>query len=350
MPQTPFRTALAACLLLAGSLSAATAFATDVVMRTTRGDIEIELFDAEAPQTVANFLAYVRNGAYDDSMIFRSVPGFVLQGGGYKLLDGVFDFMPDYGPVMNEPGRSNTRGTLAMAKIPGEPDSGTNQWFINLVDNPELDDQNEGFTVFGRVKDDSMGVVEDIAGLQRWNLGTPFTAIPLIGWDGVETLTLDNFVIADIDEVIDFPANPGLNDAWYLAETAGQGLFFTHYPEGGNLFLSWFTFDVERPAEEVTATVGEPGHRWITGFGSIEGNRAELSATLTRGGVFDANPPGPENVPGVGSIVVEFQDCDSALVNYAFPDVPLHGTIKVERVVKDNVSLCEALVEANDAE
>ncbi len=346
-----FRTAPAYLAVALAGLFSPSVYATDVIMRTSLGDIPVELFDEEAPATVANFLSYVRDGSFDDVVVHRLEPGFVIQAGGYKVIDGVINVGPIKDPVQNEPGISNTRGTLSMAKLQGDPDSATNQWFINLADNEDLDSQNGGFAVFGRVTGDGMQVVDAIGDLQRWNLNAAgFTSTPLIDFDGTGSLGLDNFVILDVDEVVDFPVNPGLNDAWYQPSTDGQGLFFTVYPDGGTLFLSWFTFEVERPGEDVTAVIGDPGHRWITAQGPFEGNRAELSATITRGGVFDSASPSPVNDLDVGTLVVEFAGCDRALVNYAFPELGLHGTVVVERVVADNIALCEVLADAAESD
>ncbi len=152
---------------------------------------EVVLFDqagAGAPQTVQNFQTYVTSGAYQDSFIHRSVTDFVVQGGGYTI-DG-FDIssIPTNDPVQNEfsADRSNLEGTIAMAKVDGDPDSATNQWFFNLVDNSEnLDSQNGGFTVFGEVRDsESLAVVDAIANLTIVNASTAiapaFSNLPLI--------------------------------------------------------------------------------------------------------------------------------------------------------------------------
>ena len=160
------------------------AHATTVRLQTTQGAIDINLYDAAAPITVANFLAYIRSGAYTDSLIHRSVPGFVIQGGGYTWVGGntsVAD-VPARAPIQNEfsATRSNLRGTIAMAKLGGYPNSATSQWFINLANNAAiLDGQNGGFTVFGQVATESMAVVDAIAALPIVNAGGAFSELPL---------------------------------------------------------------------------------------------------------------------------------------------------------------------------
>jgi cyclophilin family peptidyl-prolyl cis-trans isomerase len=156
-------------IALAAALSTAQA-GTMVRYQTMFGKIDVELYDTQTPNTVANFLHYLDSGYYKDTHFHRYVPGFVLQGGGYYYDDqGEVVEIPTIDPVANEPGISNTSGTLAMAKVSGDPDSATSQWFFNLNDNsgndpnsPGYDDelgynpdgldyQNEGFTVFGKV-------------------------------------------------------------------------------------------------------------------------------------------------------------------------------------------------------
>ena len=159
--------------------------ASVVTMETTLGNIDIELFDSVAPLTVTNFLNYVQGGDYVTSFFHRSVPGFIIQGGGFQYDNGSFGRVPADAPVVNEFGLSNVRGTLAMAKLGGDPDSATNQWFFNLADNAaNLDSQNGGFTVFGRVLGNGMDVVDAIAALPRFNLtniSPAFTDVPLTG-------------------------------------------------------------------------------------------------------------------------------------------------------------------------
>jgi cyclophilin family peptidyl-prolyl cis-trans isomerase len=148
----------------------------------------VELFD-DRPITTANFLQYVNAGKYDFSMMHRLVPGGVLQGGGFypqfvsepQLSPIPYSFNPNavvdldgnsatsnptiVNEFANSPARLNVRGTLAMAQSPGMPNSASNQWFLNLADNPGLDIVQSGsgpYTVFGRVAGDGMTYIDDL--------------------------------------------------------------------------------------------------------------------------------------------------------------------------------------------
>ena len=317
--------------------------ASSVLLQTPLGDVEIELFDQETPQTVANFLEYVNSGDYASTFIHRSMPGFVIQGGGYTFIDGAVGQVPTNPPVVNAPGISNLRGTVAMAKQPGDPNSATSQWFINLADNSEnLDGQNGGFTVFGQVSAEDMDVVDAIAALRVWNASALFTDLPLIDYPGSGDINDEYLVMTDIEEIDDFPINPGLNDAWFNPETSGQGFLISVFPEIESMFLAWFTFDTERPDPSVDAFLGDPGHRWLTAQGDYSGNKAVLKIFVTEGGIFDSGTPVPEARQD-GSMTVEFSDCTAGTVSYDIPSVGRQGVIPIERIVPDNVPLCEAL-------
>lgn len=148
--------------------SVPSAFAGTIVRISTGiGDFSIELLDDSAPGTVQNFLNYVNRNDYNGTYIHRAVDNFVVQGGAYRfrLFEGPID-VPTDPPIQNEFGASNTRGTVAMAKIDGDPDSATNQWFVNVVDNSaSLDELNGGFTVFGTVLGEGMTTVDEIDAL-----------------------------------------------------------------------------------------------------------------------------------------------------------------------------------------
>ncbi len=163
---------------------------TAVRLETTKGNIDIQLFPSLAPQAVANFLSYVNAGDYDNMAFHRLVSGFVLQGGSLKVVAAPRSFasIPSRPPAVNEPGISNLRGMISSAKVGarnstavltsgsvprddsfgyvGNPDSATTDFFVNLGNNASnLDNQNGGFTAFGRVVNSGMTVVDSIATL-----------------------------------------------------------------------------------------------------------------------------------------------------------------------------------------
>ena len=167
-----------------------------VRLTTVLGNIDLALYDQRTPITVANFKNYIDSGRYfkidpttgelASSFVHRSVPEFVIQGGGFLSTVNPSDPMhalptqvTPFDPIMNEPGISNTRGTIAMAKLAGDANSATSQWYINLADNLSLDTENGGFTVFGHVIGESMTAVDAIAALPIYDFGSPFEALPL---------------------------------------------------------------------------------------------------------------------------------------------------------------------------
>jgi len=139
---------IAASLLL----SAFAAQATIVTFNTSQGEVKVNLFDKTTPKTVKNFLTYVEGNSYDQTVIHRSAKDFVIQGGGFTYENAKLKAIESNAAVLNEPVYSNVKGTIAMAKLGGRPDSATNQWFFNMRNNSaNLDVQNGGFTVFGQV-------------------------------------------------------------------------------------------------------------------------------------------------------------------------------------------------------
>jgi len=141
-----------------------------VIMKTSKGDIKIELFKDKAPISVENFLAYVNDGFYNGTIFHRVIPNFMVQGGGFTP---DFTQKPVKPPIKNEAanGLKNERGTLAMARTQ-VVDSATSQFFINLVDNSFLDNgaRDYGYAVFGKVID-GMDVVDKIAAVQTGSKG-----------------------------------------------------------------------------------------------------------------------------------------------------------------------------------
>jgi len=146
---------------------------TQVVLHTNHGDITIALAEDKAPQTVANFLRYVDEGFFDDTLFHRVIPGFMIQGGGFTT---EMQQKRTHEPIHNEAdnGLKNTRGSLAMART-SDPHSATAQFFINLTDNDFLDfkaasGNGWGYAVFGQVVA-GMDVVDAIARVATGNRG-----------------------------------------------------------------------------------------------------------------------------------------------------------------------------------
>lgn len=325
-----------------------TAIADTVLLETPLGNIEIELLTDDAPNTVANFLSYLESGAYTKSFVHRSIPGFVIQGGGFTFNgSNPVGIIPD-DPIANEFKVSNTRGTVAMAKVGGNPDSATSQWFINLKDNSDpLDSDNGGYTVFARVIGDGMAVADAISQLEIIDAAGSFTDLPVINYEPGKFLTEANLAMTavsakDVTPVEGgFVMNAGLNDAWYYPMTDGQGFFITVFPDLELVNLAWFTYDTDLPANEDDANLGSAGHRWLTALGSYEGDTAVLNITVASGGLFDTATEVQRTTDG--TITLTFSDCSSGLIEYNIPSINRQGSVPIERVASDNVALCEAL-------
>ena len=170
-------------LLAAGLLFARGALADEYVcMETNLGDFCMEMHAESAPRTVDNFLGYVERGDFDNTIIHRTAPEVIIQGGGYYL-DPLALPVAEEATVANEFSLPNSRGSVAMAKLPGQPDSATNQWFVNLGHNAGLDFSDGGYTVFASVVS-GMDVVDVIGNLQRVTLaqyfGGAFQQVPVL--------------------------------------------------------------------------------------------------------------------------------------------------------------------------
>lgn len=184
---------------------------------TPQGTMSFTLDGETAPITVTNFLSYVNSGRYfttdpaaggaTASVFFhRSVPGFVIQSGGFigtvnanAPADNPGQVLPTQvltsNPIVNEPFISNVRGTIAMAKVGGDPNSATSQWFINLANNAaNLDNQNGGFTAFGRVAGSGMAVADAIAALPIYPGGGNFNELPVHDYSGNKVPKVQNLV------------------------------------------------------------------------------------------------------------------------------------------------------------
>lgn len=223
-----WRWLLVFCALGAMTGGANRASAVVVRFATTRGNYDVRLYQTRTPLTVQNFLNYVTSNRWDGTFIHRApdlnvgtaqnpvYEPFVVQGGGFKLapspqgLFGATHIATDP-PVLNEPGLTNAPGTIAMAKVGGDPNSATSEWFVNMRNNagggPALDTQNGGFTVFGRVVGNGMSVLQDIQDLD-WINGGGFENVPVLDLDKViaqqNVFNEDAVILSDV-RVLNIP-------------------------------------------------------------------------------------------------------------------------------------------------
>lgn len=189
----PLLGAMLSALTLSMVPDAAQAANPQVLMKTSAGEIVIELYPDKAPKTVANFLQYVKDGHYSGTLFHRVIGNFMIQGGGYErsLYDGKFDNKTTRAPIELESknGLKNDIGWVAMART-GNPNSATSQFFINVADNASLNHPSpdgHGYAVFGKVVK-GMDVVAAIRDVKTKRVG-PFSDVP------ADPVTIDSMTV-----------------------------------------------------------------------------------------------------------------------------------------------------------
>ena len=276
---------------------------TRVAFEFDAGRVIVELYEDAAPLTVANFLNYARSERYDNTVVHRSVDlntgePFVIQGGGYHSPD--LNHIATDPPIQNE-FRPNTvgRGTIAMAKSPGNPDSATSEWFFNLRNNADvLDLQNGGFTSFGEVVGNGMAVVDAIGALPT--ITQPAPAFPLEDFPvhvNPPASPADWVDVATIAELVDLTGatsnNPGLVAPVldgttltlnYVAGASGTANVTVNGVDRlGGTVLDVFQVTVLPPApppppEQLEVTLGTGGAR-SAAFTDADGTAATISVS-----------------------------------------------------------------------
>jgi peptidyl-prolyl cis-trans isomerase A (cyclophilin A) len=169
----------ALCISFAGTVATANAQkAPQVRFKTSAGDFVVEVYPDKAPKTVENFLQYVKDKQYNGTVFHRVIPGFMIQGGGFTA-DMVQKTTRGPIPLEARNGLKNDRGTIAMART-GAPDSATAQFFINVVDNDNLNapkPDGNGYAVFGKVVQ-GLEVIDKIKATPTGNKGM-YQDVPL---------------------------------------------------------------------------------------------------------------------------------------------------------------------------
>lgn len=217
---------------------------------------------------------------------------------------------------------------------------------LHLVHNPLLSDCRGVLTLVDTVDDYEPGPGSGPApDLERvtsiWDLDSVYSNAP--GCNSVDEI-LAAEPISGINE--------GLMGAWFNPQSNGQGMFVTVYPRIGEIFLSWFTYDLERPDPSVPSILGDPGHRWLTAQGpypwqdpdtlSQVYGTAVLDLWRTEGGIFDQGLPEPAWEID-GTLTLEFETCNAATASYDIPSINATGVIPLERIALDNVRRCYEL-------
>ncbi len=330
-----------------------------VRFETNHGNIEIEMFPDVAPVTVANFLNYVNRGDYDDTVIHRTDPGFIIQGGGYNFLgNNAFQGVPTDAPIINEAQISNTTGTIAMART-SDLNSATSQWFFNMNNNTGLDIGSEsgGFAVFGEVTSgmETLYVIESFLRVNYFN-ATPagvFGQFPLFRFDsdGSSGILEENIVKINRAYVLSdtFQISAGISGGWVNQGTLGQGFYFEVLPSADTMIMAWFAYDSVLPDPEVPSSVGDAGNRWLTASGTYQGNQFVGNVFKSSGGLFD--DPAPVSTTPVGEVTITFNNCSTGVLEYTLNDGSLSNSINIQRVSGVNVDFCEQLSnEANQGD
>lgn len=239
--------------------------------RTPIGTLDVELYDQDKPITVRNFIRYVQAGAYTNMFLHRWVPGFVIQGGGFfvtnRFTAPTIPSVRTFAPILNEYNGdarfSNLYGTIAMAKLGGDPNSATSQWFFNLANNAaNLDTQNGGFTVFGRV-------IGGTNVLNRFNSTTTT--------NGVFSANIDNGALSQLPVL---NAQPSYDDLIYVDISL---LNVRVSATNGTRFITWNSFSNRLNTVEYT-TVFPPVWQSLTNLTGNGTDRvfADLAADSAR--------------------------------------------------------------------
>ena len=287
-------------------------------LTTNGGNMDFILFDAATPLHVANFMGYANRGDYVNTVFHRSIAGFISQGGAFRAGSGATTFtaVPTVASPTNEPGISNVRGTVALAKLGGQPSSGTNQFFVNLANNgpnslANLDAQNGGFTAFARVTAPGMAVADALAALPT----------------GDYNVTVDS--TANTFE--DFPVNAAsapatMNNALAVKINSVTALPVLSYSLVSNSLPSIATASVNgtsltlTPVAAGTTTV-------VVRATDLEGLNVDHSITVTVNGTF-ASWATSESLPNGQNGALDDADTDGTtnLEEWAFLSSPSSGS------------------------
>lgn len=283
----------------------------DPVVRvlSTVGPFDLQLLPTAAPVTVTNFLRYRNGELYANLLVHRSVPGFVIQTGALTLNGFNLDPVPTFPPVTNEFLLPNLRGTVAMAKLDGDPNSATSQWFVNLANNTFLDTANGGFTVFARVIGGGMSNVDRIASLpvyNRTNISPELSELPLKNYSS-NNVQPSNLVM--ISNVLRLPLAVSSDPNAFTAELAGSNLRvkFRGFPSN-SVSVSVHSYDFATNPFVVSRQVTAPAQKFAGLLARSNGTVPTLaSLTVQPTGKFSASLANRSGAAQFGSLQLKRQ-------------------------------------------
>jgi uncharacterized protein (TIGR03437 family) len=316
-----------------------------VQFQTNVGNINVTLRPDVAPNTVANFLNYLNTGGYTSTIIHRNVPGFVIQGGGWQIINGTPTQLTANAAINDECPQtpqgpacllSNIRGTLAMAKT-SVPNSATDEWYFNTSSgssNTALNFENGGFTVFGQIADDaSLAVMDKINALpicDESGIYFEFTSLPVLNSPSTCTTAIpvgDYVVVNAITQVQAVPtiAKNGIVTASAFgayAAVAAPGSYVEIYGQYlAGTTRGWASSDFT-------------GNQAPTSLDGVSVTLNGIPAYVNYVSPTQVNIQVPDNVPaGIASLVVDFEGvtgpASSLLINTQEPGLLAPATFKV---------------------
>lgn len=322
---------IATLILLAACAASAQAQDPRVWLDTDRGPIIIQLFPAEAPVTVENFLRYVDDGFFDGLVFHRAVDDSIsiVQSGGFDR-DLIYQ-EPTYDEIVNEAdnGLENLRGTIAMARQ-SAPDTASSQFYFNVVDNDALNPGNAsdaGYAVFGEVVF-GMGVIDGMVEQPTSSITSPLGTLRDFPRD---TPVIERAVRVDEG----FPLTPDHSGSWY--DPANSGVGFNIEIANGNdgqgpiANVYWYNFDEQRQF-------------WLVGSTPFDYGATEVTVDLSshpadEEGIGFQNPP-ESDFSSYGTLTLSFDSCTTGTASYDMPGYG-SGEIAIARLSQPDDYNCE---------
>ncbi len=331
-----------AALWLAAFPLAATAATHDVAVednRFTPNDITIDVGDTVRWTNASG--GNPHDVVADDSSFASEIAAsFVFERTFNSVAEILYHCSVHSSPGANRDNRMNGRVTVESAQAPPTADFSSSCTDLSCSFTDQSSDSDG--TIASWSWDFGDGAMSSMQNPDHTyaSAGTFPVGLTVTDNDGDSDSTSKNVTVT---EATGFLINAAISDAWFFPDTAGQGFFIIVWEDSGLVFLAWFTYDTERPPEDVMAILGEEGHRWVTALGPYDGDPALLDIFLSSGMILDsAEPPVTTEQLEGATIWITWSSCEKGVLEYNIPSLELSGEIPIQRIVDDNVAACEA--------